>query len=357
MPRRAAEPLPLCFALTVPGLETVAADEIAKDFDADLKRASRGLVVFRPPAIDRSLLRIRTVEDVFLLLWGTDSLSYRAEDLKRITRWTANEPDWPRMLQWHHGVRPKPAGKPTYHLVAQMHGERGYRRVDAQTAMAKGLAGKLPTSWRPVSEGANIEVWLIIDGKQAVCGLRLSDKSMRHRWYKEEHRPASLRPVVAAAMVRLVLPRPQDWLLDPTCGAGTILAERLLMDRTALVLGGDQDAGALYASATNLRKLGEANLVRWDARQLPLANESVACIACNPPFGKQLGEPEDIGPLYADVVAELARVLKPGGRAALLVSDLSPLEDAIRPWGWKRLEKLRLRLLGQNAWLGVWRAR
>jgi 23S rRNA G2445 N2-methylase RlmL len=339
--------------MTVPGLESVAADEL-QHFGAEVKKTSPGLVVFRPAAIDRSLLRLRTVEDVFLLLWGSDSLTYRAEDLKRITKWTAHEPDWPRVLQLHHGVRPKPTGKPTYHLVCQMHGEHGYRRVDALNAMTKGLAGKFPASWRPVDEGANIEVWLIIHGKMAMCGLRLSDKTMRHRWYKEEHRPASLRPVVAAAMVRLVEPRSEEWLLDPTCGAGTILAERLLTNRHALIVGGDTDAGALYASATNLRRLGDANLVRWDARRLPLKEQSIACVACNPPFGKQLGEPEDIRPLYADLVAELHRVLKPGGRVALLVSDLRALEDAIRPWGWRRRERLRLRLLGQAAWLGVW---
>src|SRR5438094_843688 len=72
------------------------------------------------------------------------------------------------------------------------------------------------------------EFWLSIDGATAVCGLRLSDKTMRHRTYKGEHLPASLRPTVAAAMVRLAEVRPGQAVLDPTCGAGTLLAEQLL---------------------------------------------------------------------------------------------------------------------------------
>jgi tRNA (guanine6-N2)-methyltransferase len=339
--------------MTIPGLESIAATEL-EETGAEVKKTEPGLVVFRPEVVDRELLNLRTVEDVFILVWGSDSLTYRAEDLDRITRWTAREPDWPRMLALHHAVRPKPSGKPTYHLVSQMLGEHGYRRVDALKAMAKGLSGKFPASWRPAEENAAVEVWLIIHGKMAVCGLRLSDKTMRHRTYKLEHRPASLRPVVAAAMIRLANPKKGEWLLDPMCGAGTILAERLAGDRFAKVLGGDLDGSALYAAGGNLRRLGEAHLVRWDARQLPLADASIHCVACNPPFGKQLGEPEEIGALYQGLVAELHRVLKPGGRAVLLVSDEKSLDRAIRPWGWRSNDRFRLRILGQTAFLTQW---
>ena len=46
-----------------------------------------------------------------------------------------------------------------------------------------------------------VPMWLTIDGQRAICGLRLSDATMRHRTYKMEHLPASLRPTIAAAMV------------------------------------------------------------------------------------------------------------------------------------------------------------
>src|SRR5262249_2147786 len=149
-------------------------------------------------------------EDVFLLGWGTDELTYRATDLERICRWTAHDVNWQNLLRIHHATRPKPKGKPTFRLATQMHGEHGYRRTDARTALAGGLAGKLPASWRHAEENAAVEIWLTIDGATAVCGLRLSDRTMRHRTYKREHLLASLRPTVAAAMVRLVEVRPND---------------------------------------------------------------------------------------------------------------------------------------------------
>ncbi len=85
---------------------------------------------------------------MFLLGWGTDKLTYRAEDLDHIRRWTAQDADWADMLRIHHALRPKPTGKPTFRLVTQMTGHHGYRRTDAGKAVSKGLAGKLPASWR-----------------------------------------------------------------------------------------------------------------------------------------------------------------------------------------------------------------
>jgi 23S rRNA G2445 N2-methylase RlmL len=350
---------PPLYAMVLPGLEPIAAEEITDDLGGEVKKTARGLVVFRAAEVER-VLELRTTEDVFLLAWGSDALTYRAEDLKSIRRWTAHEADWNRLLAIHHALRPKPKGKPSYHLVAQMHGQHGYRRVDALEALAAGLAGHFPASWRPVGENAAVEVWLTIDGRTAVCGLRLSDRSMRHRTWKQEHLPASLRPTVAAAMVRLAEPRPGLRLLDPMCGAGTILGEAIDHARrhrlaTLDVWGGDREANAVRAAETNLRRLGPARLERWDATRLPLDDASVDRIVSNPPFGKQLSRPEEIAPLYRRLVPEYDRVLKPGGRAVLLVSEADVLREAARAAGWKLLRQLEVRVLGQPAVITVWR--
>jgi tRNA (guanine6-N2)-methyltransferase len=359
MPQRNAEPPP-CYAMVLPGLEPVAGEEIEQILGGEVRRTGSGLVVFRVAEIDRSLLRLRTTEDIFLFAWGTDKLTYRAEDLERIRRWTAKEPDWQALLRIHHAIRPKPKGKPTYRLVAQMNGSHGYRRVDAREALVKGLAGKLPASWRHAEENASVEIWLTIDQATAVCGLRLSDRTMRHRTYKHEHQKASLRPTVAAAMVRLAGARPGQMVLDPMCGAGTILAEQLAVGRpregpAVRVLGGDLDPGALRTTRANLHRLAEVDLVRWDAGLLPLPDASIDRVISNPPFGKQLGEPEEIGPLYQRVVAELDRVLRPGGVVVLLVANFGALKEAAKAVHWKAVRQLRVRVLGQWATMSVWR--
>ncbi|MBY0526691.1 MAG: RNA methyltransferase [Gemmataceae bacterium] len=352
---RPAPQVPACYAMVLPGLESTAAEEIEQSLGGEVKRSNDGYVVFRLPEIDASILHLRTAEDVFLLAWGTDSLTFRAVDLESIRQWTAREADWRTLLQIHHAIRPKPKGKPSYRLVAQMTGEHGYRRIDARDAMAEGLAGKLPPSWRHAEENASVEVWLTINGATAVCGLRLSDQSMRHRTYKDEHLRASLRPTLAAAMVRVAGARFGHVVLDPMCGAGTILAEQLEVGKGQIsVWGGDIDASALAAAGSNLRRLGRTHLARWDATRLPLPDAGVDRIVSNPPFGKQLSSPEEIGPLYRAMLPEYDRVLRPGGRAVLLVSDVERLHDAARHVRWKRTQELRVRVLGQPAALTVW---
>jgi tRNA G10 N-methylase Trm11 len=160
-------------------------------------------------------------------------------------------------------------------------------------------------------------------------------------------------------MVRLAEPRRGMTLLDPMCGAGTILAEAIEYARPRKlglkVWGGDQEANALRCAEINLRHVGPVRLERWDATDLPLEAASVDLVVSNPPFGKQLSRPEEVGPLYRKLIPEQDRVLKPGGRAVLLVSEYDPLRDAARAARWKLLRQLGVRILGQPAVLSVWR--
>jgi 23S rRNA G2445 N2-methylase RlmL len=345
-----------------PGLEEVSADEITRDLKGEVKKAGKGIVAFRLNQLDERLLRIRTAEDVFLLAWGSDDLTHRpSQDLDRIRQWTKKAP-WQRLLQLHHTVHPKPKGKPTYRFITQMSGTHGYRRIDAGRMLAEGLQGVFPPSWKPAQENASVEVWLTINGPTAVCGMRLSDRRMRHRSYKQEHLRASLRPSIAAAMVRLAGAAPGDVVLDPMCGAGTILAEQAELVRLrgagrVCVIGGDIDAAAAYAAAANLREFRPDLLARWDVRRLPIANESVDRVITNPPFGKQLLPGEVLAPLYTRLVSECDRVLKPGGRAVFLVGEASTLLAAVQPVGWAVQKQFRVRILGLPAFVSVWRKR
>lgn len=351
--------VPPCYAMVFHGLEDVAAEEIKEELGGEIRKISPGIVIFRVPEIDRRVLDLRTAEDVYLFAWGTDELTLRARDLEKIEAWTSRHAAWEQLLRIHHSVRPKPKGKPSYRLIAQMIGEHGYKRTDTRTALAKGLAGVFPASWRYAEENASVEIWLTIWGKTAICGVRLSDRKLRHRDYKAEHRPASLRPTVAAAMVRMADLRPGLVVLDPMCGVGTILAETLERGKIAnlkpfLLMGGDLELAAVRAAAPNLRSLGRVFLQQWDARMLPLPDQSVQRIISNPPFGKQLGTPETIGPLYRQSLREFDRVLEPRGKAVFLVSEFAALRAACDVVGWKLQQTTKVRVLGQGTILSVW---
>jgi len=57
------------YAMTMPGLETVAYSEIKSRLpDAELVKFARGIVLFRSAAPVGALLKVRTTEDVFVML-------------------------------------------------------------------------------------------------------------------------------------------------------------------------------------------------------------------------------------------------------------------------------------------------
>ncbi len=351
--------LPPLYAMVHGGLEAVAADEINRELGGVVKKTARGLVMFRLDALTPDILKLKTTEDVFLLAWGSDSLAFDVSDLETIRKWTAKKPDWPRLFKLHHSLRPKTKGRPTFNLICQMQGEHGYRRTDAREVFREALAPIIPHGWQFSNENAWLEIWLTIHSKTAVCGVRLTDRTMRHRTYKHEHLPASLRPTVAGAMVRLAGIGPGMTILDPMCGAGTILAEAIAVANSrrgepVRVIGGDLDANAVFVASQNLQRMGPLELLRLDARALPLASESVDRIISNPPFGKQLSTPEEVGPLYEAAAREWNRVLKPGGRAVLLAMEQDLLHGILKSYRWFPTKQVKVRLLGQVTILSVW---
>jgi tRNA (guanine6-N2)-methyltransferase len=358
-PKESDKSLPALYAHVHPGLEPVATDELTRDFGCEVKKTGNGIVVFRADDIDDSLIQARTTEDIYLLAWGTDSLEYTTNDLSTITSWT-RKVDWPHLLKIHHRIRPlKKNTKPTFRIICQLQGEHGYRRTDARTAFAEGLQRAVPFGWYPAEENAWCEFWLTIKGKSATCGVRLTDRTMRHREYKTEHVIASLRPTVAAAMARLAGIGPEMTFIDPMCGAGTIIAEaadlagrRRITD--AKIIAGDIDPNAVFCTSQNLDRFARVPVVRWNATRLPLQLHSVDRVVSNPPFGEQLLTVAEVEPLYRNMLREYDRVMKPGGRGVFLVSEQELFQKSALAVNWVPNRQFKLRILGLPAVLSVW---
>jgi 23S rRNA G2445 N2-methylase RlmL len=185
-------------------------------------------------------------------------------------------------------------------------------------------------SWRINRDEAPLELWLWQAGRELIVALRITNNADRQHGGRPEERAVALRPSAAAAMVLLTRPEPDDVFLDPMCGSGTLLLERAQMGRYQLLLGGDSDPAAVETTLANFGPRHQPRRIeRWDARHLPLEDGSVNKIACNLPWGRQVGEKGDMPALYRDFLAEAARVLSPVGRMALLTGEWSALKTAL----------------------------
>jgi 23S rRNA G2445 N2-methylase RlmL len=339
----------LFYAMTMPGLETLAFSEIRATIpDAELVKFARGITIFKSAEPAENLLDLRTTEDIFYTLAHIKGLRRGQDALRVLHSATVNSDLAQAMATWrrvHSGAKPR-----TWRVVSQMVGSYDFRRVDAGEAVVSALKRSMPHGMHKVEDDADIEVWLWLGGGDVLIGLRLSDASMRHRTYKREHLPASLRPTVAAAMSWLARPTAEDIVLDPFCGAGTILIERALLAPVSRELGGDMRNEAITIARRNARAADVAvSWHIWDAQVLPLEDASVTRVITNLPFGKQIGTREGNERLYTAAMRQCSRVLQADGLLVTLTSEDRLWDKIIRDHGWKIVKKVVLVVLGQPA--------
>jgi SAM-dependent methyltransferase len=331
------------FATAVPGLAPLAAQALAEvpgTVVGDTGFDGRSdVVVFEggPGALGTGL-----TEDVFVEVGRTlradgDNAAWIA---RRIWR---SERVGKALSVWAALVRPL-AGAMTFRVVARVLQERSFVRTELRRQLTDAVARERPR-WR-FADPAQIEVWIVeyAPGK-LLAGLRLSDASMRQHDGRAVEREGALRPTVAAAMVRQAGP-PEGALLDPCCGAGTILAEARARG-WAPVHGRDIDPGAVAAARANVP---DAVVQVGDARRLDLPDGAVGGSVANLPFGRRYTVPGDRDTWLRAVLGELARVTRAGGRVVLLAPDIP---RAVVPGSLRLRERYPIRLLGLKT--TIWR--
>ena len=285
-------------------------------------------------------LKLRTTEDVFV-------------EVSRVTQSGGDDPRilakrvWnPALVQralsvWAEQVRPLAASM-TFRVIVRVLKERSFLRTDLRRALTDVVVADKPR-WHH-ADPAQIEVWMSeYRPDEFVAGLRLTSTRMRQHDGRQMERSGALRPTVAAAMVNQA-GEPTGTLLDPCCGSGTILTEAIARGWT--VLGRDIDPSAVDVARANAPA---AAVEPGDARMLKLADETVAACVSNLPFGRQYIVPDSPTAWLKDVLAESARVTRPGGRVVLLTPEIPPsaIPDRLR-----LADQIRIQLLGTKT--SVW---
>lgn len=276
----------------------------------------------------RRLMDLRISEDVFIVAARGFRVAPDERGLRQIhAAVRGSEQVAPALNVWRQ-VAGRRTGTVPFRVIARTVGKHRFMRRDVGRAVADAIRDSWPGQWRSVEEGGDVEIWATLIDDDLTVAIRLSDSSMRQRG-KLKHLPASLRPALAAAMVRLSGPEEDDIFLDPMAGAGTILAERAAAGPYAEIHGGDISGEAVAAMQANLRTVkGRFHTSRWDARRLPFEDGEVDKVVVNLPFGKQISDEVVIHDLYQEFLAETARVLRPGGRLVLLAGSVNAVERA-----------------------------
>jgi tRNA (guanine6-N2)-methyltransferase len=329
-PARPAEPPPRRVEVIVPaGLEPLARRELRR-----LGPAARLMPGEQPEVIAlnyggelRSLLALRSVTSVYVVQ-GFDVP--RPKALLGDEQFRAIGSLCESVLRLH-----RPGSFQSLFVSAAGADSAVLRRLKQDLAARLGLAvgaedGDLLLRLR---RGAGGTGWELL--------ARISPRPLATRPWRVCNLEGALSGPVAYAMAASTAPSPDDVYLNIACGSGTLLAERLLIGPARRALGCDTSEEAVACARANLAAAGLAGrceLHGWDARALPLPDASVDVVTADLPFGHLVGSHAENLTLYPALLAEAARVARPGARAALLSHEVRLMERLLAESAEWRLE-------------------
>lgn len=227
-------------------------------------------------------------------------------------------------------------------VSASFQGSRNYNRYDVEDLVGgalQRLSGSRYHSRRyGVAPPADRVDWrVVLDGTTMWVGVRPFDVPLHRREWRRRTVTGSLHPPVAAAMARLAGIRDGHRVLDPFCGAGTLLLEAHAIVPGATYLGIDRSTAAIAAVHANTP--GPVECRTGDASDLP---GQVDRILTNPPWDIRLA----IGDL-TPYLNQWRRALHPGGRLVAILNQ----EQAARMIGdaaWRILDVYDVAVAGQH---------
>ena len=183
------------------------------------------------------------------------------------------------------------------------------------------------------------EIVLIKDGKKTLVGITEAIQPFKDWSFRDYGRPGRddlsgmLPPKLARIMLNLGKPLPDEAVLDPFCGSGTVLNEAALLG-CSKIIGSDLSLDALEDSKTNLSWLKDkyqdldfrCQLFHSDARRLDeiLEQGSIDKIITEPYLGPSRGANNqqkiirELTGLYNEFLATAHKILKSGGRMVMV---------------------------------------
>jgi len=186
--------------------------------------------------------------------------------------------------------------------------------------------------------GAEFTIQVSLLNDRALLTIDTSGTGLNKRGYRTQAGKASLRETLASAIVQLSFWKPGRLLIDPMCGAGTILIEAAMIGRNIApglqrgfaaeswpaikskdwqrerekaisvkkggpapdIFGYDLDAASIEACQINARRAGVGGDIHFQQKDLHdlWIDQQYGIMISNPPYGLKLGDFKAINQLY-----------------------------------------------------------
>ena len=322
-------------AATAFGLESVVRRELS-ELGIEATIGDPGRVEFRGDwqTVARANVWLRTADRILVLIKRFD-----AGDFDALFE-TTGAIDWGRWIAADGNVHV--TGRSIKSQLTSVPAvQRSVKKAVSLALMRDHAVGELPET------GAKYKVDVSLLGDVATITLDTTGPSLHRRGYRLHHSSASLKETMAAALVLLSVWKPGRPLIDPFCGAGTIIIEAAMIaggippgrdrefafeawetmdeadvaacrqargsatdralggpgdgDDMIRLIGRDIDERALRAARQNARRAGVGDAVHFELGDVADLQNSrrFGSIITNPPYGQWIGgAPWQLDELY-----------------------------------------------------------
>lgn len=318
------------------GLESIVAQELKQlGYEVEVEN---GKVLFTasPAAIPRCNLWLRSADRLKVVVGEFTATSF--DELFEKTK----------ALPWERFIEEDGA----FPVSGKSHKSKLYSVPDCQAIVKKAMVDRLKNkhgvAHRLVETGARSKIEVAILKDHVTITMDTSGDGLHKRGYRVGQGEAPLKETLAASLLLLTNWRPDEQLIDPFCGSGTIPIEAAMIgqniapgfnrafdaeewgwvsqkywdqafeeaedmanyDQTLSIIGSDIDHKMVEISERNAMEAGLADLISWKQMQvsdLRIGQELNGYIVSNPPYGERIGERDAVAQTYQDLGKTMAQ--------------------------------------------------
>ena len=294
--------------------------------------------------IQKIILNARTIEHIYLLL-DYKKLGDKAYSLEYIRNYLSKIPFDTFITPFERiAVRSEREGTHSFTSIdiARVCGEVILRRVRAKYGIRPAVDLTYPS----------MIIFVDLAYDSIFIGLDLTHgRTLAEREYRRYIHPAMLRPTIASSMILLAkkyYPTKPQILLDPMCGAGTILIEAGYLEDNLTLIGCDINPDFIKGAYENYKAsaLPKSN-IRFLLYVGDVANTSrtitddVDMIVTDPPYGIRM-KPKELKAIYNALFREAAKVLTSNGILEIITIRKTMSIKLGREYGFKLLHGRRI---------------
>ncbi len=288
-------------------------------------------LVLKPRIHPQSLLRLKSADDVFILLqhFKIGHTKTALADFKYQIQQLALKKAVKQIRQIR-GLTPITS----FSITTSFKQKTNYRQQEIHQIFQETIEQKYKWQFveNEVYQSNYLSFRIILEDGQILIGLRLGLHPLHRRTYKKFHQKGSLKPTIAYCMARLADIEPNEVVYDPMCGVGTTLIEAGLHFKPKRLIGTDINPLAIELAQQNAQLAGlHLNLYHQDALQFLTAQVDV--MLCNLPWGKQILKEEQLPLLYQQLFKKWSRLLVKTGRIVVLTDKTELLENVVEQQG------------------------